>query len=222
MSDRSEQLARSWRANAEAWTRAVRDGAIASRTLATDAAVLEAIRERRPDRVLDVGCGEGWLVRALAADGIEAAGVDASAPLVERARAAGGSFEARSYAELASDPASAGGPYDAVVLNFALFEEDAAPLLQGLRGALAPGGALVVQTVHPWSGPGGEGYRDGWRVESFAGLGDFPEPMPWYFRTMASWFELLRASGYRLERLREPAHPDTLQPLSLLLVAMPC
>ncbi|HSK40392.1 MAG TPA: hypothetical protein VK943_11555, partial [Arenibaculum sp.] len=58
-------LADSWTANAGLWTQAVRSGAIASRRLATDDAVVRAVAARRPRRVLDLGCGEGWLARAL-------------------------------------------------------------------------------------------------------------------------------------------------------------
>lgn len=223
VSDSTRRLARSWEANAEPWTRAVRSGSIHSRRVATDAAVLQAIRDRAPKRVLDVGCGEGWLVRALAEEGIEARGVDGSAALIARARAAGGGeFEVRSYRELATDPASNDARYDAIVLNFALFEEDLVPLLRSLRRRLAPGGALIAQTVHPWSDAGrGGAYQDGWRTETFAGFEGFAEPMPWYFRTLASWVRAFTGSGYRLEEIREPADPSTLEPLSLLIVALP-
>ena len=222
MTDHTRQLARSWEVNAAPWTAAVRGGAIASRKLATDAAILDAVRERGSARVLDVGCGEGWLVRALAAEGIETAGVDASAALVEAARGAGGgSFAVRSYAEITERPEVVGEGYDAIVFNFALFEEELVPLLSALRGSLAPGGALIVQTIHPWSDAGRGAYRDGWRTETFDGFAGFSEPMPWYFRTLASWLGVLRESGYRLERLKEPAHPETGEPLSLLMVGEP-
>ena len=102
-----ERLVRSWFENAEAWTRAVRDGLIESRRLATDQAVVAALLETAPARVLDVGCGEGWLCRTLSARGIEAVGIDVSRPLVEAARAAGGGrFEAMAYEDLAEAASS--------------------------------------------------------------------------------------------------------------------
>ncbi|HQZ31284.1 MAG TPA: methyltransferase domain-containing protein [Arenimonas sp.] len=216
-----DRLIRSWTGNAAAWTAAVRDGRIESRRLATDAAILDALRALRPARVLDVGCGEGWLCRALAAHGIEAVGIDVSAPLVDAARAAGsGRFEVLPYAGLA-DAARRLGSFDALACNFALLEEDIVPMLRDLHVLLAPGGHLVIQTVHPWTACGDEAYRDGWRLEDFAAFGDqaFPEPMPWYFRTLATWLANLDDAGYRVDRLREPAHPGTARPLSLLLEA---
>ena len=69
-------------------------------------------------------------------------------------------------------------------------------------------------------GAGGDPYADGWRTERFDGFGAaFPEPMPWFYRTLGSWTRVLRDSGYRLREAREPAHPETGEPLSLLLVA---
>ena len=183
-----------------------------------------------------VGCGEGWLARALAARGVaEVVGVDGAAPLVEAARAAGGgTFRVLTYDELAADPTRAGAAaFDAVAANFALLHEDTAPLLRALRRALAPGGALIVQTVHPLLGAGAP-YRDGWRTEDFRGFGGGGDgsgggsgggtewrPMPWYFRTLGSWVGLLRAGGYAVAELREPLHPATALPLSLLLTAEP-
>lgn len=221
--DEGERLRRSWDANADAWTRAVRSGAIESRRVATDDAIVDAVLERRPASVLDVGCGEGWLAHALAERGVRVVGVDGSEGLISTASARPGpEFRLLSYADVADDPASLGGPFDAVVCNFALLERDPAPLLTALRRAIAPDGALLVQTVHPWTAQGDAPYRDGWRTETFAGLGGgFREPMPWYFRTLESWVALLRSARYSVADLREPAHPERGDPLSLLFVAVP-
>lgn len=223
-SDLASKLAQSWSVNADAWTRAVRERRIESRRLVTDSAIMAAVVDRSPERVLDVGCGEGWLCRALSARGIGMVGVDGSAPLVESARAAGGgAFHVLPYAELVTRPERVGSrEFDAIVCNFALLEEDIVPLLRALRLLLRPGGALLIQTVHPWTARGEHPYEDGWRTERFTAFGEeFAEPMPWYFRTLSSWVAALRQAGYRVEEASEPLHPESGDPLSLILVAVP-
>jgi 2-polyprenyl-3-methyl-5-hydroxy-6-metoxy-1,4-benzoquinol methylase len=219
--DTLRQIERSWETNAAAWTEAVRDGRIASRRLATDQAVEDAVLALAPRRALDLGCGEGWLTRALAAAGVEVVGVDASAPLVEAARqAGGGEFHVCSYAELAGASARFGDPFDVVVANFALLGDPLGDALRGARALLKPGGALVIQTVHPWTARGDEPYRDGWRTERFAAFGSgFTEPMPWFYRTLESWLQVLRQAGLRVDAVREPIHPETGEPASLILIA---
>lgn len=218
-----ETLEKSWTANAEGWTQAVREGRIESRRVATDSAIVDAVQACNPRRALDVGCGEGWLVRALNRHGVEVVGVDASAPLIEAARAEGsGLFYLRSYDEIAVDPESLGKDFDAVIFNFSLLEENVGPILQVVKRVLSPSGALLIQTVHPWTACGEEPYRDAWRKETFNGFGPaFPEAMPWHYRTLSSWISLLHQSGYGIKDLREPVHPDTGKPLSLLLVCAP-
>ena len=77
----------SWHKNATPWTDAVRDSQIESRKLVTNQAIVDAVRRRAPRTVLDIGCGEGWLVRALAERGMRATGVDVVPALIEQARA---------------------------------------------------------------------------------------------------------------------------------------
>lgn len=215
------RLQRSWRANAAAWSDAVRERRIASRRAGTDAAVLDAVRRTRATRVLDAGCGEGWLARALAADGCAVVGIDASPELVAAARALGGArFEVAAYAELAGRADL--GRFDAVVFNFALLGEDLRTPLQAAHALLHADGALIVQTVHPWLAGADGAYADGWRSETFAGFGTgFREPMPWYFRTLGAWLRALREAGFRVEDCVEPVDPASGRPLSLLLRAAP-
>ncbi|WP_054899650.1 bifunctional 2-polyprenyl-6-hydroxyphenol methylase/3-demethylubiquinol 3-O-methyltransferase UbiG [Pseudomonas sp. NBRC 111131] len=219
MASREAALLQSWQYNAQAWIDAVRGGAIESRQQVTNQAILLAVLGRQPDRVLDLGCGEGWLLRMLADRGIDAHGVDGDAALVEAARAAGSAhvYQA-SYEQLATGVVDIGTGYDLICANFALLQQDIIALLAAMKALLVPGGALVIQTLHPWSVADGD-YQDGWREESFAGFTGQWQPMPWYFRTLASWFNALDMAGFRLVSLQEPQHPQQAVPQSLLLVA---
>ncbi|MQK16826.1 class I SAM-dependent methyltransferase, partial [Escherichia coli] len=74
---------------------------IESRRLVTDAAIIEAALALRPRRALDIGCGEGWLCRALAERGVAMCGADASPALIATARAVGGAdYHVCSHADL--------------------------------------------------------------------------------------------------------------------------
>lgn len=217
VSDEREQLRRSWDANAAAWRDAVRERRIASRRV-TDAAIVSAVRDRHPARVLDLGCGEGWLARTLSEDGVEVVGVDGSATLIDAANALGGAtFRVLSYDDIVNEPASLGQTFDVIVANFSILDDRAETLFRALAQSLATDGSLIVQTLHPaFAGDGVD--ADGWRTETFARMeGDWREPMPWYFRTIASWLRAFADAGYILREMREPALPDQ-PPASIIFV----
>lgn len=219
--DADARIAQSWLDNASAWVQAVRDGLIPSRRAGTDAAIVDAVLEAQPRSLLDAGCGEGWLSRALARHGIAVTGIDGSRALLGRAREAGGAqFLHVSYADFTAHPQDAGAAFDAVVFNFSLFAEDIVPVLRAAGSVLRAGGRLFIQTVHPFNDALDQRYVDGWREETFAGMsGDFKTPMPWYFRTMQSWTDAVVAAGFQLEALREPVNQETGRPLSLIIIA---
>ncbi|WP_208280077.1 methyltransferase domain-containing protein [Massilia oculi] len=209
----------SWSRNATPWTSAVRSGEIESRTLVTNAAIVEAVRARAPRTGVDLGCGEGWLVRALPE--VEMVGVDAIAGLVDQARAAGGGdFRVLSYEEIAAGELALAA--DVAVANFSLIGHEA---VDGLFAAaptyLRAGGTLIVQTVHPLMACGDAPYADGWRAGSWAGFStDFQDAPPWYFRTISSWIALFERHGLRVVEMREPLHPRTGTPVSLILAGV--
>jgi 2-polyprenyl-3-methyl-5-hydroxy-6-metoxy-1,4-benzoquinol methylase len=212
-------LIQSWHHNAQSWISAVRTGAIDSRLKVTDQAILLAVMGRQPEHVLDLGCGEGWLLRALAERGIKAVGVDGDPTLVEAARAAGSSpVHLASYEALVEAQVNVGRDYDLICANFALLHQDVIPLLAAMNVLLVPRGTLLIQTLHPWTAAAGD-YQDGWREETFSGFEGQWHPMPWYFRTLSSWFNALDMAGFRLVGLQEPQHPQSAVPQSLLLVA---
>jgi carbohydrate kinase (thermoresistant glucokinase family) len=214
-------IIRSWRSNATPWVRAIREARIASRTLVTNGAILDTVLALRAQRVLDIGCGEGWLSRALGAAGVAVTGIDAVDSLIAEARRLGGAaFAVCSYEEFA-DGRFEPRDFDAAVCNFSLLgEESVETLCRTLRGHLVPLGHLVIQTLHPVTACGNQLYRDGWRAGSWAGFGsEFSDPAPWYFRTLSSWLALLVRCDYRLIQCLEPTAPDASGPSSIIFVA---
>ena len=213
------RIIEAWSNNARPWITAVREGRIESRKQITDRAIVDAILGRAPRSVLDIGCGEGWLARALAPHHIGVIGVDTVPALVEAARkAGGGDFHVMSYEDIASGNLHASA--DVVVCNFSLLGKESVEGIFGIAPTLLnPHGALIVQTLHPVAACGDLPYRDGWRQGSWAGIsGDFSEPAPWYFRTLEGWARLFTDGGLRLSEIREPLHPDSQRPASVILI----
>lgn len=209
MSDPEQQILDSWKVNAAPWTQAIRNQEIASRKLVTDAAIIAAIKARCPATVLDIGCGEGWLARRLAEQGMRVTGVDAIPALIDTASAAGGAnYHLLSYQQLAAGELRQ--RFDVLVCNFSLLGETSVEgLLAGLHAMLSPGGRLMIQTLHPTAACGDQPYQDGWREGNWHGFSDaFSHPAPWYFRTLAGWLELFAHTGWQCERQIEPAYQD--------------
>ena len=165
--------------NASAWGTAVREGQIESRTLVTNRAIVDVVLSRSPHSVLDLGCGEGWLARELAANAIDVIGIDVVPGLIERVRSAGiGTFHVASYEELAADKLEIAA--DVVVCNFALLgNESVKDVFRSVPSMLNIHGSFIVQTLHPVVVCDDFPYRDGWREGSWDGFSsDFNRPSP--------------------------------------------
>lgn len=216
---RKSDLEDSWQRNADNWTRAVRDRLIPSRTAGTDAAIVDAIVRRNPSRFLDMGCGEGWLVRAVTEKtGCTAVGLDGTAALIDAAQAADpdGCYRTLSYDNVIAGAPIPNAPFDVIAFNYALFEEDIVPLLTATKSLLVDNGVVIIQTLHPDNDPG-DG-TDGWREEDFSNFGNEAwAKMPWYFRTTESWEAAFVQVGLSLTAREGPRANDG-QRLSLLMI----
>ncbi len=214
------QILTSWASNAAPWIDSVRREEIQSRRV-TDAAIVDVIKQLGSRAVLDIGCGEGWLARTLAAEGIEVTGLDIVPELVRKARqAGGGTFHVASYEDLVEGWLEIAMP--CAVCNFSLLGKESVERLLGvLPSVLDLHGVLAIQTVHPLLVCGERfPYLGGWREETWSGFSrPFNAAAPWYFRTLPEWIDLLRYSGFQLTQIREPLDPVTARPLSLILVA---
>ena len=215
-----KQIVTSWHTNARPWTKAVQNQEIESRMLVTDQAIVQAATSLTPQRVLDAGCGEGWLARALAERGVEVVGIDVVPELIAEAqRLGGGRFQVCSYEDVVAGRLDA-NRFDTIICNFSLLGKDSVEhLLHALPRYVQTQGHVLIQTLHPVVACGNRPYRDGWRPGSWDGFGpEFIDPAPWYFRTVESWIRLLRDSGFAILECREPVHPGTGKPASIIFV----
>ena len=198
---------------------AVRDEDITSRKLITSKAIVGAIVDQCPESVLDVGCGEGWLIRKFQPHVKQLAGVDAVPDLIAFAQASdGGEFYVLPYDSITRREFT--GSFDAVVCNFSLLGKESVDGLFGVIPSLLNlDEVFIVQTLHPLVACGDRQYVDGWRDGSWVGFSkDFVDPAPWYFRTLESWVDLFVANGFRLTEIREPVHPATGKPASIIFI----
>jgi SAM-dependent methyltransferase len=109
--------------------------------------------ELRGVRVLDAGCGTGWLSRYLAGRGARVVGVDVSDALVARAR----SIEAAAplgitYAvhDLMEPLPYAAGSFDAAVSVMTVMDvEEPLAAVRHVARVVRPGGQFVLSLVHP-------------------------------------------------------------------------
>ncbi|MEK6481325.1 methyltransferase domain-containing protein [Catalinimonas sp. 4WD22] len=209
----------SWNQNARQWNTLIVENKLESRRLVTNKAIVEVLLSLKGELMLDVGCGEGWLVRKMNKEGIKCHGIDGSSELIQLAQQkGGGTYECISYGDIISGSTIEGSPFDVLVFNFAIFDEKAtARLLLSLQTHLLDGGKIVIQSLHPDAMPASKKSR--WEADVWQGLpGDFKDTYAWYLRSMEDWKALFDACEYKLEKIIEPKHPQSQQAVSVIFV----
>lgn len=114
-------------------------------------AIVAALAVRPPARVLDVGCGAGRHVLALARRGFVVTGLDRSPTLLSaaaEARDAEGLAADLRLADMRTLPLEGVAPFDAVISLFTSFgyfsEAENEQVARGMAAMLAPGGRLLL------------------------------------------------------------------------------
>jgi ubiquinone/menaquinone biosynthesis C-methylase UbiE len=102
-------------------------------------------------RVLDLGCGNGYIARRLARAGAQVVGVDRSPASVERARETaqplGIAYHLADAANLGMIPATG---FDLVIANMSLMDiADGAGAIREAARVLVPGGRFIFSISHP-------------------------------------------------------------------------
>jgi SAM-dependent methyltransferase len=138
--------------NAEFWVEIIRNHRDKYREGLTNAAVLAAIGGPEGLRVLDAGCGEGYLSRKLADSGAVVTGIDSSAELIKAAL----THELASSLPLSFDVGSVDYlPYDAESFDLVLCNhlmndlQDPTQALKEFSRVLRSHGRVVLLMLHP-------------------------------------------------------------------------
>jgi ubiquinone/menaquinone biosynthesis C-methylase UbiE len=104
-------------------------------------------------RVLDLGCGNGYISRRLARSGARVVGIDRSSELIERARAREAAEPlgvVYHQADAAHLPMLSDAEFDLGVANMSLMDfENAAGAIREMGRVVAPAGRFVFSISHP-------------------------------------------------------------------------
>ncbi len=192
-----------------------------------DPTFLRVVGEVRGLRVLDLACGNGYLARRYARAGADVVGVDASEPIIRRARAR----EAREPLGIVYHVCDAAhlkpfrdASFDLVASNMALMDiEDARGAIRETSRVLRNGGRFAASLCHPCFD---QGPTSTWLLErSFRSMKvwrkiaryrePFADDMPWgiedrvattvgYHRPLSWYAHELRDAGFLIRSLEEP------------------
>lgn len=156
--------------------------------------VVELLAPRAGERILDLGCGDGPLTRAITQAGCAVVGVDASPAMVDAARALGLEAHVMSGEALAFDQ-----EFDAVFSNAALhWMKRPQAVISGVWRALKPRGRFVGE----FGGRGNVAVIVSALEAGLARRGLDPNRFnPWYFPGPQEYGGLLREQGFTVSSI---------------------
>jgi len=231
--------ARAWGSGAKAWVQFVRSGADYYRTELHGPALLAVCDPEPGDRVLDLGCGEGYFSRALAERGAAVTGLDVTRELLEAAQEQerrdplGISYLQASASEL--DRLFRPGSFDLITSCMAVQDmSDPFACLAAARKVLRAGGdRIVISVPHPCTDPPVREWRRDeqgrkvvlqldryfesgpaechWNMARLA----YAWTTPYWRKTLQEWSDGVAEAGLIIDRMVEP------RPGAAVVVACP-
>src|SRR4051794_35857990 len=219
--------AMAWDLAAPAWDDFVETGLDYWRTGLHGPALLAAGGDGRGQRVLDLGCGQGWFTRQLAEYGAKVVGIDFSAGQIanaqrhEAAHPLGIQYQLLDATQISAHWPP--GSFDLITACMSLHDSPhTADILSAGRQVLAPEGRVAFSIVHPViGGPhtdwerGEDGQKGARRVDRYFETGPYVLnwrmarltthwSTPQWHRTLSDWIALITEAGFTVIHLDEP------------------
>ena len=164
-------------------------------------------------RVLDAGCGNGYLSRMLARRGARVTGVEPATRLYalcverERAEPLGVTYYQRDLVDADLEPAS----FDLTIANMVLMDiPDYRAAMRTLACVARPGGELVISLLHPCFEESGAAWPAKRMVETrdYFDEGARPQTFGVFFhRPLSAYIDALLEDGWTLLEVVEPRLP---------------
>jgi len=212
-----------WDRNAEQWHRNYGENDPSRRHL-LDPIIMEVLGDVSGKRILDAGCGDGYLSRKLARLGAVLTGVEFSPAMLAYAleEHSRDNFPVTYYhGDITSMPFLTGGSFDVVVTNNVIQDvADYQAVFREFNRVLKAGGIYLHIENHPcyitpvfgWvrDGSGNKLYR---KVDRYFERGPFltpwgpksgMEPSVYWHRTLGDIMNYLISTGFRIMRVIEP------------------
>lgn len=235
----AKEAAGFWESNAETWTRHVRAGYDIYRDLLNTPAFFEILPEVEDLVGLDIGCGEGYNTRLLAARGARMTAVDVAPTFVSHAQAAGDA-EPLGIRYMVADATRlpfADGEFDFAAAFMSLMDvPDTALSLREAARILRPGGFLQFSILHPcFVPPHRRVVRDAQGRTTHVELARYfdnvdgeietwkfstapeeernkvePFRVPRFHRTLSQWVGMILEAGLAIEAFAEPRASEEL------------
>jgi len=220
-----------WDRVADMWFRGYTEFGDVNRQYLIDPAIFRILGEVKGKRILDAGCGNGYLCRLLSKGGAIMIGVDVSRRSIEVAR----SFESREpmnikyyLGSICNLSMCDDGMFDAVVSNIVLIDlQDLDKAVKEIHRVLKPDGKIVFSILHPcFSSPPVHGWvrkpidsnrKEDWlywmvdryfdrSVEEWRYF-DFP-PVYSFHRPLSDYINVLLKNGFVITDFEEPVPTD--------------
>jgi SAM-dependent methyltransferase len=206
-----------WDRLADDWRIQVGDDGDSNRRLNSDPVLWTLLGDVDGRRVLDAGCGTGYLARQLAARGAVVTGIDLSPRMIAIAREAspGLDLHVDSCATLATLD---DGAFDAIVANYVVMDlPDLAGTIAAFHRVLRPGGIAVLVFSHPcfpqargtMTSPGALAYS--WPFPYFEPRTcvdppwrHFTAPFVSFHRPLSTYWKTFRGAGFDVTDFDEP------------------
>jgi SAM-dependent methyltransferase len=169
------------------------------------------------DRVLDIACGQGRMSRHLAGLGADVTGVDISAAMLDKARAASPASITYLHADVTGHTSWWNGQaFDGCTCELALMDiDDLAATLSAVTAVLRPGGWFAASIVHPclpvseqgassWPPAHGYDYEGWWTSREDHNPDGARIRVGATHRKLSTYLNALLDAGLEAERFAEP------------------